>query len=127
MPPLEIAASQWNQPMTLNLDDCKDLMRFEMAFTRLLQIKQRPDIYEPDYYFRTADGILKPPKNSPPPPKAQKQQQPGQQQVHVQMTDEQLRARLKANFQQPKPQNNQNNHQQTNDASQTTSTTEKQT
>lgn len=98
MPPLEIAASQWNEPLTLDLDSCKDLMRFEMAFTRLLQIKQRPDIYEPGYYFKTADGILKNPKNSPPPPKAGK---PGQPQAVN--TEEHIRAKLAAA---------QHNHQQ---------------
>ena len=59
IPPLEIAASQWTEPLTIDLEDCKDLMRFEMAFTRLLQIQQRPDKFDEEYYFKGADGILK--------------------------------------------------------------------
>lgn len=98
MPPLEIAASQWNQALTVTLSDCKDLMRFEMAFTRLLQIKQRPDLYDDEYYFRTADGILKSPKNSPPPPAAAKQPQ------KIAIGGDNLREKLMAAGQKP-PQN----------------------
>jgi len=65
--PLSIASSYWNPAITINLDDCGDLMRFEMAFTRLLQIQQRPDKFSPGYYYNGPDGIRKyvPPKKEP--------------------------------------------------------------
>ena len=30
-----------------------------MAFTRLLQIQQRPDLFDEEYYYKGPDGILK--------------------------------------------------------------------
>lgn len=77
---LEIAASFWNEPITITLEDCRDLMRFEMAFTRLLQIKQRPDLFGQDYYKEIRDGISNnnqnrlQPHKAPPPPQPQKKE-----------------------------------------------------
>lgn len=42
-----------------------DLMRFEMAFTRLLQIQQRPDLFDDEYYFKGPDGVFKFVKKDP--------------------------------------------------------------
>lgn len=60
IPKLEIAGSPWNAPFSIELEDCKNLMRFEMAYTRLLQINQRPDLFDDSYYFKGNDGIRKP-------------------------------------------------------------------
>lgn len=53
-----IAKSRWlPAPIKLYYDYCKDLVRMEIAYTRLLQIKQRPDLYTEEYYRQKNDGI----------------------------------------------------------------------
>lgn len=59
IPDLELTGSKWSEPITIDLQDCMDLMRFEMAFTRLLQIQQRSDMFDDKYYFNGPDGIHK--------------------------------------------------------------------
>ncbi|KAF6033863.1 GAL3ST1 [Bugula neritina] len=68
IPKLEIAGSPWSAPFSIELEDCKNLMRNEQAYTRLLQINQRPDLFKESYYFIGNDGIraIKPAVKSAP-------------------------------------------------------------
>lgn len=63
---MRIPASKYiRTSITLDYDYCKDLVRLEIAYTRLLQIKQRPDLYTEEYYEERNDGIRPPVKEEP--------------------------------------------------------------
>ena len=50
-----IEKTDWNEEFTVTLDFCANLLRNERPFTRLLQRKQRPDLYNHTYYQSIED------------------------------------------------------------------------
>lgn len=47
---LTIERTHWNEEFMVDWQLCAHLLRNERPFTRLLQRKQRPDIYNQSYY-----------------------------------------------------------------------------
>ncbi|XP_067942073.1 galactose-3-O-sulfotransferase 2-like [Watersipora subatra] len=54
---LVIEATKWNEEFTIGNDYCSDLLRKERPFTRLLQSKQRPDMFNHAYYTSIEDPL----------------------------------------------------------------------
>lgn len=49
-PLIMVEATQWNNAFMVDGEYCANLLREERPFTRLLQVKQRPDKYNKEYY-----------------------------------------------------------------------------
>lgn len=52
---LQVEKSDWNEEFTVTMQFCANMLRNERPFTRLLKLKQRPDIYSQSYYEELED------------------------------------------------------------------------
>lgn len=55
---LVVPETPWNTELTINISFCKNYLRKERPFTRLLQSKQRPDLFDKAYYEEIEDSKL---------------------------------------------------------------------